>query len=213
MSNQSHPELDRIQKNTIDQYLELKQKQLDALRNKINGDDFIQEVNEINRKWESIVNEFIDKRRKIRLLILAEAPTSKDKYFYEKPGNFLKGLSDYYGIQSSTLKRTMLEKGILLLDIYQLPLASKEYTQSHEALYSEDFFAGKMEKIETLIDDKTKIVLRYKMLVKRKLHEKECMKLNHDKFLKDGKEFTPLFKQERPKQIISDQVSEYLKNS
>ena len=66
------------------------------------------EIQNEKNKVEKIFNKELEKWKegsfRIKLLILAEAPLSSDKYFYHKPGNFL------YGIKNQLISKLTIMK-------------------------------------------------------------------------------------------------------
>ncbi len=113
----------------------------------------------------------------IKLLILAEAPTSCKKYFYNKNcGNLLTSLRKFFNLpDNKKLLVVLRKKGILVLDIYELPLDPTIYNadakSGHYDLFDLNYFCGKLIQLTKaqLLTRNTRIVFRYKKLIDRYL--------------------------------------------
>lgn len=125
-------------------------------------------INDIDN-LDMIIKEELDlwvkNKNVIKLIILAEAPLSFNKYFYNKSGNFLNGLKDYFNTDNINLKRKLREKGIFIIDSYKFPINTKYYDiKGGSILFEDDFLNQRFDLLRDLklIDTKTRIVFRYK---------------------------------------------------
>ena len=183
------------------------------LNNKYNSLE--KEIGKIDGEWNKVVKRH---KKPLRLVILAEAPLSSSKYFYNHTGVFLNGLKNLYNLKKNCmLPDKMLESGILLLDIYKLPIPAEFYKADTEnCLFDSDYFKCKLEHIckEDLIDSKTKFIFRYKALVDKfkdnTVFSEKMKSCNCELFAdKETGNFISLFKKERP-QEINDDVEKFL---
>jgi hypothetical protein len=142
-----------------------KLKQLDAY---LTGDEIVTESKEIDAKWRKVVDEHVQESGPLKLVILAEAPLSFDKYFYNRQGTFLDSLRDFWKLEkNSDLPAKLLENRVLLLDIYRYPIPSEFYKKDENlVLFDNNYVSQKIDllKGKHLIDDNTFFVFRYKEL-------------------------------------------------
>jgi len=181
------------------------------------------EAVEIQRIWFEQVQSFKCAQKTLKLVIWGEAPLSSKKYFYHNPGNFLKGISDFFkvngfpNISKENFTEILVNHGILLIDIYRFPLPSEIYKKHHEIYFDVEFLEKQLALIQELIDEDTKFIFRFKMLSKRKylIKQFDSDKFNSlIRFIRDDNCFTPLFTEERPTQKLNLKLKKYftLKN-
>jgi hypothetical protein len=142
--------------------------------NNENWNTFITNLNENILAIDNCINEeinlWINNNHKIRLIILAEAPISFDKFFYNRPGNFLNGLKNYYVTDNGNLKNVLRQNGIFVLDVYRFPIKPIYYTDNAGGvLFDEVYLNNKFNYLKNigLINENTKIVFRYQQLIQR----------------------------------------------
>jgi hypothetical protein len=174
--------------------------------------NIINEINNIDKIIREELELWINNKNVIKLIILAEAPLSFNKYFYNKPGNFLNGLKDYYKTDNSNLKRILREKGIFIVESYKFPIKTKYYDIKGGSILFEDSFLNDrfdLLRHSKLIDTETKIVFRYKKLFKR-----NCITLNSNisSSLLSASPVSLYKNGERGKVQLSDEVIKFLKN-
>lgn len=158
----------------------------------------------IKEKWEEVIVKHRDRKNKLILVILAEAPLSFEKYFYNKAGTFLNGLKNHYTLnKNSELPEKLLEEGILLLDIYELPIPSDYFRADEEnILFDHEYFEERIKKIYGLIGDETRFVFRYKQLFeKKKLYNNPAFEKIKEKLLMSNGEPISIFIDERSQKI------------
>jgi len=172
--------------------------------------NFEQTAIEIDQRWLDIIKEFDRKNIQIRLVIFGEAPLSFEKYFYNKPGLFLYGLTQHYNITNDQLISYMIQRGLLLFDLYKYALTSEFYKKHHKHFIDNNYIEKKLKLIEAKFDQNTKFIFRYKMLVNRKLYEIGAFKEYQDRFLTIDQKPTTLFEKERPKQVLRDLLKNYV---
>jgi hypothetical protein len=193
--------IDEKQKTFLLEELKRKKKELKSLEKLLNNekDSLDDQIKKVDEEWEKVVAIH---KKPLRLVILAEAPTSPDNYFYIKQSTFLNGLRKQFKLNKNVdLPAKMLERGILLLDIYKLPIPSEFYrVDTNNVLFDPKYFKNKLEHLHRnkLIGDETKFVFRYKVLFnKKKLHLNnefiEAMNLYCGKLILDIKNPISLF--------------------
>jgi hypothetical protein len=167
----------------------------------------------IDKKWESIIKSIIESKTRIKLIIWAEAPLSKEKYFYNSPNTFLSALKTHYNnnckpIPALTNKNFIIflnKRGVLLIDLFKYPLPSELYKSHRSAFLDIDYIKNKLELIKDHIDEKTVFTYRYKMLRDINIFQKNPELIKFDKhFIKDkNNKIQTIFESERP-QVINE---------
>lgn len=124
-------------------------------------------------KW--VIGNFSKRKKKIKWIILAEAPLSYSDYFYnpvnEKYSAFLS--SSNIQIASKTKIKTkyeaimkLIDHGILIIDLYPLPLPSDCYGNKGYTFYCKelvyDYWNELFADIEAIVEKSTRITRRYK---------------------------------------------------
>lgn len=142
--------------------------------NNENWNTFITNLNENILAIDNCINEeinlWINNNHKIRLIVLAEAPISFYKFFYNRPWNFLNGLKNYYDTDNDNLKNVLRQNGVFVLDAYRFPITPSYYnTNPGGVLFDEVYLNNKFNNLKNigLINENTKIVFRYKQLIQR----------------------------------------------
>jgi hypothetical protein len=168
------------------------------------------EAQRIDELWFQMCEQH---QHPLKLIILAEAPLSYDKYFYNVQANFLKSLQVFWRLESvKDLIPRMIVEGVLLMDIYQFPLPSKFYVDDRKnIMYDPEYLEKKIKFLtdNNLLSDDTRFVFRYKNLINRNLHQRQnLIDLN---YLSDYNN-TPISMnlKERPVQILNQIVGDYL---
>lgn len=197
--------------------IDIKRKELNSLEQYFDNFDnkLSTQIKLIKEKWEEVVAKHGDRHDKLRLVILAEAPLSFEKYFYNKAGTFLNGLKNHYTLnKNSELPERLLEERILLMDIYELPIPSDYYLADEKnSLYDDEYFEERIKKIHGLIGDETRFVFRYKQLFeKKKLHINSAFEKIKEKLLMSNGEPISIFIDERS-QKINEIVKKVLTNN
>lgn len=207
--------MNKKQQKFLKEKLKSKKKDLKRLKELFNNQNnsLDNQIKAINDEWGKVVSKH---NKPLRLVILAEAPLSSDKYFYNNTGTFLNGLKDHYILNKNCdLPAKMLEEGILLVDIYKLPIPSEYYRVDNENyLFDPEYFKDRITSINKLNGKNTKFVFRYTGLFKKKkLHESEAFDEIRKKLLMDD-DGNPiqLFSKERP-QTINPIVKDVLKQN
>lgn len=183
-----------------------KHAEIDKLSSYLLGEKIIKESEEIDRKWKEVVKDHSQYDGKLKLIILAEAPLSPKKYFYNNQGTFLDSLRALWGLEKNTsLPQALLKNRVLILDLYKYPIPSEFYKKDeYLVLFDNDYVNEKIKilKDKELIDDKTPFVFRYKELFnKRKLHMQSSLKdLN---FVNESGQLVSLNCNEKPQEINS----------
>ena len=200
----------KITDNNIIDFFELviteKHAEIVKLKSFLLGEKIIEESEEIDSIWKEVVDNHSRYDGKLKLIILAEAPLSPKKYFYENQGTFLDSLRALWGLKKNTgLPDILLKNRILILDLYKYPIASEFYKKDKELiLFNNDYVNKKIKFLrdKELIDDKTLFVFRYKELYnKRRLHMQSSLKdLN---FVKESGQMVSLNCKEKPQKISS----------
>ncbi len=180
----------------------------------------IQEIKCIEKHFSNEVKIWTNQKRIIRLLIIAEAPLSCDRYFYNRiRGNFLQSLKTYYAVPQNSILDKLRVEGIFVVDMYELPIPTKYYdldSKTHN-LFDANYFGKKIRILGNagLLTNETHAVFRYKKLIDRYLNmeKKEintkCLK--QFTYLLDSKQNPcSLNSVERPVQILSIHVKTYL---
>jgi len=179
----------------------------------------------INNEINCVYNAFIHEvgcwkgEFKIKLLIIAEAPLSCNKYFYRPHiGNFLISLRDFFDVDQKDLLKTLRQKGVFVLDLYKYPIRTEYYdNDKNHKLFDPKWFCNNLKLLGNagLLDGNTKIVFRYKKLISRfedmktKIIRIPC--INPGCLLRDSEgKMVSLNSQEIPKKILSNEVINYL---
>lgn len=209
---------DRIQKffnNRIEQQRAEAGKRIDDLQTFLTGEGVFTESENVDKLWECIVSQHAQKNIPLKLIILGEAPLESKKYFYNNPGTFLDSLRDHWNLsRNDLLPEKMLEKGVLVLDVYKYPIPSEFYKKDKDnVLFDETYVIKKIEllrKNQLISDEETHFVFRYKeLLSKRKLHEVNAFKGFN--FISHNEKIASFNAVERP-QKLNDVVKDYLNN-
>lgn len=132
--------------------------------------NIINDIDNLDKIIKEELDLWVKNKNVIKLIILAEAPLSFNKYFYNKSGNFLNGLKDYFNTDNINLKRKLREKGIFIIDSYKFPIKTKYYDiKGGSILFEDEFLNQRFDLLRDLklIDTKTRIVFRYKKIFKR----------------------------------------------
>lgn len=200
----------KITDNNIIDFFELiiseKHAEIVKLKSSLLGEKIIEESEEIDNIWKEVVEYHSRYDGKLKLIILAEAPLSPNKYFYKNQGTFLNSLRALWGLKKNTsLPDVLLKNRILVLDLYKYPISSEFYKKDKElVLFNNDYVHEKIKFLrdKELIDDKTLFVFRYKELYnKRRLHMQSSLKdLN---FVKESGQLISLNFKEKPQKINS----------
>ncbi len=121
---------------------------------------------EANRVKSIFYNELELWVRPAKILIIGEAPLSSSKYFYKQPGNFLKGLDQYYSLKENDKIIERLRNNFLVIDIFRYPLPTLFYEEDKKALLDLDYLSELITDLRKskLIDENTSFVFRYKKL-------------------------------------------------
>lgn len=173
------------------------------------------EISCIENSFQQEVNKWRGEHT-IRLLILAEAPLSCERYFYNRNrGNFLSGLRKYFNASQDDLLTVLRANGIFVLDMYKYPIRTYYYDQDGKthSLFDPVWFCDKVKTLQNngLINCQTRAVFRYKKLRER-VEDMEKKGINIPClqqlcFLIDSQSRRAcLNKQERPAHILSDEV-------
>ncbi len=144
--------------------LELSKSNLRLDREKI-----IREHELVINDWKVIVKNI---KNPIKFLIVGEATVSYSNYFYNLKATKTPFLNPAdFGCQNKTdLIRCFNSNGILVFDLYPLPLPTFIYDNVKFDCTNPNYCAelnNYYDSVKSLIDDETKIVLRYKKLEKR----------------------------------------------
>lgn len=201
---------------------EIKEKQereLKKVSDFIKGKEVLEMSDRIDEVWKGVVcshsDELNNNKGALKLIILGEAPLSEDKYFYNNQGTFLDSLRVFWGLKKNKeLPAKMLDKRVLVLDIYKWPIPSDFYTKDeNQVLLDEGYVKEKIDllKKSKLIDANTHFVFRYKKLFKTiNIPAFEGLK-----FLKEINEINDKLvsfnKGEKP-QELNENVKKYLTN-
>jgi hypothetical protein len=202
--------MDKHQEKFLREKIEELKNDLKELEEYILQDRMENEGKEIDKKWSQVIEEH---RKPLKLIILAEAPLSFKKYFYNKQFTFLDSLRSFWNLEKNEhLPAKMIEKGVLLLDAYRFPIRSDFYKKdTNNVLFDNDYLSDKLKQLKEkkLIDDKTHLTFRYKGLVKTKnLHQKNALKgLN---ILKDKEGNTIWLNSSEKPQKLNTEVEKYL---
>lgn len=181
-----------------------KRKELDNLSDYLTGEQLLTESEMIDKKWYSIVEEHTIQEGPLKLIILAEAALSFRKYFYNSQGTFLDSLRSFWELRNnSDLPRQMMQKRVLLFDIYKYPIPSEFYKKDKNLdLFENKYVTGKLDFLQRkkLIDDNTFFVFRYKNLFyERNLHLKSP--LDNLNYIQENKKIVALNETEKPQKI------------
>ena len=195
---------------------EIKQKQeedLEKLMGFIKGPELLKMSESIDDKWKSVVKEHKNpKKGPLKLIIIGEAPLKLKKYFYVNQGTFLDSLREHWKLKNNKeLPNEMLNKRILVLDIYKYPIPSEFYKKDKaKVLLDVDYVDNKINllKQNDLIKEETHFVFRYKQLFEdRKLNTLEAF--NGCNFISSNEEIVSFNTGEKP-QKLNATVKEYL---
>lgn len=146
----------------------------------------------VKRHWNNQVDEIKKSNGKIKLLIIGEAPISVNQYYYNPIKNYqyLDDLINYYkpakGMTIQDKHKLLIEKGILLIELYPFPLASKLYdADKHFKFWDPIFFENQIKTLSTngLIDDNPHLIFRYRKLCQNKSASKNVEKHINDEVL------------------------------
>ena len=146
------------------------------------------ELIQVTQRWEEVMASIT---KPIKYLIIGEATVSWANYFYNEDSKSTSFLSPtHFGVKGKKALIDFFNKnGVLVFDLYPLPLPSFIYDKIHfdcgDSLYKKALI-DHYKIILKLIDDQTVIVLRYKSLEQRcewKIFNKEIL----DEILKINK--------------------------
>jgi hypothetical protein len=174
------------------------------------------ETNQIENIWLDVVNQHINTRRQLRLVIFAESPLRLGNYFYNNfPNNFLSGLRVHYGVQQGLFINHLLQRDILIFELFKYPLDPKFYKKHYASFVDEHYISSKLNLIAPLFDNDTRFIFRYKMLFEpkysRMLHHLNAFNSHYPRFDLDGTgQPQNVFIQETPNQIINPLVIPHL---
>lgn len=205
----SKDQISKVQKFFEARIQDLK-KELENLENYLKIEELNKQIKLIDDEWKSVVENH---PAPLKLIILAEAPLKYEKYFYKNQATFLDSLRSHWELDSNAnLPAKMIEKGVLLLDIYKYPLPSQFYKKDEgDVLYDDNYVSSKINILKSynLINDSTHFVFRYKQLFnKKKLQANDSLKKLI--YIKDKNgEFVSFNQKEKP-QVINDVVKVYL---
>ena len=187
--------------------------------NNENWNTFITNLNENILAIDNCINEeislWINNNHKIRLIVLAEAPISFNRFFYNILGQFLYGFNNYYDTDNDNLKNILRQNGIFVLDAYRFPIKPSYYqTNAGSVLFDEVYLNNKFNNLKNigLINEDTKIVFRYRFLIQRRVIIQNNNITN--KYLKniDGNAISLYFGGERGIVTLSTEVIDFLEN-
>ena len=145
-----------------------------------NKSTILKDYDDVHKAFMDNLSRLKGKGKEIRYLIVGEAPQSYVKYFYnpanEKDTAFLRKTSvlNALGKQGKKQKKSeMLEilsdYGILIVDLYPLPLDS--YYYKHPNFYDrkelESYWCGIIKELSGMVSQKCKIAVRYNKLADR----------------------------------------------
>lgn len=170
--------MNTIQQKFLEERIKELKNDLAALESYIFNGEMHNEMDKIDSRWEVEVNKH---KNPLKLIILAEAPLSYKKYFYNQQFTFLDSLRSLWDLAlNSDLPDKMLKEGVLLLDIYSFPIPSSFYKKdTRDVLYDDIYLSNKFKflKNKGLINEKTHLTFRYKELYKkRNLHQTNALK-------------------------------------
>jgi hypothetical protein len=214
----------KIPENKIQEFFDLRinkikekqERELKTLSDFIKGKEVLEMSDRIDEVWKGVVCSHSEELKKnngaLKLIILGEAPLSENKYFYKSQGTFLDSLRVFWELPTNKkLPAKMLEKRVLLLDIYKWPIPSDFYTKDeNQILLDKDYVQSKIDllKKSELIDANTHFVFRYKKLFKTR----SIPAFNELKFLKDRNGDLVSFNKGEKPQELNENVKEYLTN-
>jgi hypothetical protein len=127
------------------------------------------ELIQVTQRWEEVMASIT---KPIKYLIIGEATVSWANYFYNEDSKSTSFLSPtHFGVKGKKALIDFFNKnGVLVFDLYPLPLPSFIYDKIHfdcgDSLYKKALI-DHYKIILKLIDDQTVIVLRYKSLEQR----------------------------------------------
>lgn len=190
------------------------EKELKKLNNFIKGDELLEEIKSIDDKWYSVVQEHVKKKEPLKLIIVGEAPIGFKNFFYVNQGTFLDSLRKYWKLSKNMqLPDEMLNKRILVLDIYKYPIPPDFYKKDKgKILLDENYLNDKINFLinNDLINSDTHFVFRYKRLFKdRELNKLQVFTINNFKFICSNNEIVSFNTEEKP-QKLNDTVKKYL---
>ena len=178
--------------------------------------EFQIQTNNIENIWLQVVMRHFETGRKLKLVIFAESPISYDKYFYNNhPANFLSGLRRHYDVDQKDFIQHLLNKDILIFELFKYPLDPKFYKKHFASFIDENYISSKLNLITPLFDNNTRFIFRYKMLTesqyRRMLHYLIAFNSHYHRFDLDktGKPQN-IFTTERPIQTLNEVVIPYL---
>ena len=188
------------------------EKELEILKCFIMGTELLDMSQNIDAKWKSVVEEHKNQKSPLKLIIVGEAPLTLKKYFYFKQGTFLDSLREHWELKKNNeLPNKMIERRILVLDIYKYPIPSEFYKKDKDKVLLDGQYL--MDKINllrqnNLINEETHFVFRYKQLFEdRKLNKLKAF--NGCNFISSNEEIVSFNTGEKP-QKLNATVKEYL---
>jgi hypothetical protein len=177
---------------------------------------FEQEALRIDKLWEEILKELAKRNKCLKMVIFAEAPLSFDRYFYNRPGNFLSGLKAYYSqtlgvnLDNGNFIDFLNNRGVVIVDMYRFPFPSRFYKLYHNLFFDPKYLDDKIQKLKTMLCTDTKFTFRYKMLRERGIQNTAPFASHQHRFIFVNSEVQTIFSQERPRQIVNQHVAPYL---
>ena len=131
-------------------------------------------------KW--VIELFKKRSKKIRWIILSEAPLSYSGYFYNpvnenysafmQKSNIEKAIYIVKGVKVSLDSKydailQLVDYEILIIDIYPLPLPAEYYKKTifYDAFKLNDYWVAILKVIQPIVNKSTKITHRYKRLL------------------------------------------------
>lgn len=143
---------------------------------RLTNEEILLNFNLVREAFNWVLQVFKKNEKKIRYIILAEAPISYSSYFYnpinEKDSLFItkKNVSIATNKLIESKYKMILElitHGILIIDIYPLPLPTFYYSNKvpfYEIAELDNYWNEIIKDLKCLCDNNTKIVLRYSNL-------------------------------------------------
>jgi hypothetical protein len=178
---------------------------------------FQNEAIQIDQQWTHNVQAILAANTPLRMVIFAEAPISRQRYFYNNPGSFLNALKSHYNdtlalnpqLQNNTFINFLNQRGILLIDLYQYPFPPEFYTVHHNLFLDINYINDKLALVQNLFNTKTKFTFRYQMIINRNIATIAPFNMHQNRFVFNNNNLQRLYQTERP-QIINPYIIEYL---
>jgi hypothetical protein len=178
---------------------------------------FQNEAIQIDQQWTHNVQAILAANTPLRMVIFAEAPISRQRYFYNNPGSFLNALKSHYNdtlalnpqLQNNTFINFLNQRGILLIDLYQYPFPPEFYTVHHNLFLDINYINDKLALVQNLFNTKTKFTISYQMIINRNIATIAPFNMHQNRFVFNNNNLQRLYQTERP-QIINPYIIEYL---